>query len=159
MYRSDDFGGGGNAGFGRFHRLAEAIRRGCVLRPKKVKRHYWRGKDGACALGAAMFGVGKVPSKRNVYNGIERVFPELKNLLELEHSAVDLGRVRVGWMIVRLNEDTAYSREAIADWLCVEGGCKHPLDSPMVIELRRSTHVLCGCARCRDLGFVPDLVA
>ena len=65
----------------------------------------------------------------------------------------------VGWMVVRLNEDTSYSREQIAAWLCVKGGCKHPLDEPMVIEPGRSSIVLCDCSVCRDLGFVPDLVA
>jgi len=138
---------------GRYHRVAEAIRRGCKLRPKKIRNYYSSGDDGACALGAAMFGVGKNPPKRNVYDGIVRVFPELKN----EHRGVS-----VGWQVVRLNEDTDFSREEIADWLCVEGGCKHPLDRPLVIKRGRTvaaTGVLCACAVCRDLGFVPDLVA
>ena len=138
---------------GRYHRVAEAIRRGCQLRPKKIRRHYSSGNDGACALGAAMFGVGKNPPKRNVYDEIVRVFPELENNLA-EHSGLS-----VGWMVVRLNEDTSYSREQIAAWLCVKGGCKHPLDEPMVIEPGRSSIVLCACAVCRNLGFVPDLVA
>jgi hypothetical protein len=138
---------------GRYHRVAEAIRRGCQLRPKKIRRYYSSGNDGACALGAAMFGVGKNPPKRNVYDEIVRVFPELKNNLA-EHSGLS-----VGWMVVRLNEDTSYSREQIAAWLCVKGGCKHPLDEPMVIEPGRSSIVLCDCSVCRDLGFVPDLVA
>ena len=138
---------------GRYHRVAEAIRRGCQLRPKKIRRYYSSGNDGACALGAAMFGVGKNPPKRNVYDEIVRVFPELENNLA-EHSGLS-----VGWMVVRLNEDTSYSREQIAAWLCVKGGCKHPLDEPMVIEPGQSSIVLCDCSVCRDLGFVPDLVA
>jgi hypothetical protein len=28
-------------------------------------------------------------------------------------------------VIVNLNEDTDYSREEIADWLCARGGCRH----------------------------------
>jgi hypothetical protein len=100
--------------------LAEAIRRGCKIRPKKVKKYYTRGKDGACALGAAICGMGEKLPKSYVHDAIYRVLPELNKLV----SGCGLD---IGWTIIRLNEDTKHSREEIADWLCVEGGCHHPL--------------------------------
>jgi hypothetical protein len=41
---------------GVYHNLAEAIRQGCIMRPKKVRGHFRIGKDAACALGAAAVG-------------------------------------------------------------------------------------------------------
>jgi hypothetical protein len=131
MYRSEGFAGG-NAGFGRYHRLAEAIRRGCVLRPKKMKTYFWRGLDGACALGAAMVGAGKPLPKRNAYHEIVQVFPELMNVAAHPLDGGVPFHLSVGWIVCRLNADTEYSREAIADWLCVEGGCKHRVARPIV---------------------------
>jgi hypothetical protein len=137
MYRSDDFLGSESQLFqvpdegpGRYHRLAEAIRRGCEVWPKKVKRYYSSGKDGACALGAAMFGAGKKLPRRDVYDAIVRVFPELNDVVDIDHSPVR--SLSVGWKVVRLNEDTEYSREAIAGWLCRLGGCKHQVTEPEI---------------------------
>lgn len=74
MYRGDNFGGG-KGEFGRYHRLAEAIWRGCELRPKKTKRYYvgWRS---ACALGAAMCGVGEKLPRTDTYLEITRILGE-----------------------------------------------------------------------------------
>jgi hypothetical protein len=156
MYRSDGFlvPQVEKVRTGIYHDLAEAIRRGCVLRPKKVMGHFWRGKDGACALGAALVGAGKEPLRGNVYKAIVRVFPELNDVVA---QPVIGTRQSLGWTISWLNDETQNSREAIADWLCVEGGCKH-LDRPMIIKPARNTDVVvCDCSVCRGLGFVPDV--
>jgi hypothetical protein len=138
-----------------YHKLAEAMRRGCLLRPKKVKGFWKQGDTMACALGAVAEGAG-FREKDIPWDKMWDTFPELKTFIS--HPLMTV-RMELWRVISTLSEDTNYSREEIADWLCVQGGCKHPVHRPMVIEAARSTHVLCGCATCRDLGFVPDLVA
>jgi hypothetical protein len=64
-----------------------------------------------------MFGAGKQPPKAHVYDAIFRVFPELNSIEE--HPLVG-ARWSVGDIIIDLNEATDCSREAIADWLCVQ---------------------------------------
>jgi hypothetical protein len=55
----------------------------------------------------------------------------------------------LGQIIIRLYEDTKHSREEVADWLCAEGGCKHPLERAVAIKLRRRAFpALCVCAGC-----------
>jgi len=144
-------------GFGRYHKLAVAMRRGCLLRPKKVKGFWKQGDTMACALGAVAEGAG-FRKKDIPWNKMWDTFPELKTFSSHPLTTV---RMELWHVISTLSEDTNYSREEIADWLCVEGGCKHPLDRPLVIKRGRTvaTRVLCACAVCRDLGFVPDLVA
>jgi hypothetical protein len=121
MYRSDGFLVPG-VGVGRYHRLAEAIRRGCELRPKKVKGYWRRGDYGACALGAAVVGVGKEVPRRYVYAEIARVFPEIREQVRhpILRACLDVGSV-----INSLNEHTDSSREEVAGWLCRVGGCQH----------------------------------
>jgi hypothetical protein len=56
-------------------------------------------------------------------------FPELRDTVThpLIHFSLDLRRV-----INSLNDETAWSREAIADWLCRVGGCKHQVIEPEI---------------------------
>lgn len=104
-----------------YHRVAEAMRRGCVLRPKKVKKKFWGGNDGACALGAVIAGAGeRVPA--SFFGAIARLFPELNNIVADPLTGFPESVLLV---INELNEDTGFSREEIADWLCQLGGCEH----------------------------------
>jgi hypothetical protein len=118
MYLSEDFGGG-NTGFGRYHRLAEAIRRGCLLRPKK--RCFQRGSDGADALGAAIASVGAL-GKRCTKRQIVKTFPELGQPVLHPVSGC---RVTLAGVVISMNDYLDWPREDIADWLCRAGECKH----------------------------------
>jgi hypothetical protein len=117
---------------GDYHDLAEAIRRGCKLRPKKLRRYFQRGDNMACALGAAATGVGnRRPKRKHSWrDGLFEISPEFKDdaTHPLTHERMSLGDA-----IVELDDETAHSREEIADWLCREGGCEHVLIEPAVI--------------------------
>lgn len=108
-----------------FHNLAEAMRKGCLLRPEKVKGKWKRGKTGACAVGAIAEGAGFRGSWMP-WNKIAKKFPELHT--SMRHPLK-------GWMmkvcsvISSISEETDYSREQIADWLCMESGCTHALQT------------------------------
>lgn len=74
MYRADDLMvTQTECETGDYHRLAEAIRRGCEIRPKKVRGHFRRGDKMACALGAAAVGSGR-GNKPN-WKLLFRIFP------------------------------------------------------------------------------------
>jgi hypothetical protein len=124
MYRADDLiVTQTEFAMGHYHRLAEAMRRGCKLRPMKARGYFQRKDGSACALGAAAAGNGSWrPKKKYTMWGLIRDFPELRDTVThpFTHLPLDLRDV-----IITLNDETACSREAIADWLCRLGGCKH----------------------------------
>lgn len=119
MYRSDGFLVP-SIRIGHYHRLAEAIRRGCKLKPVKSKKNFNEGTGAVCALGAAFIGGGGQKQCRLV--SLTRMFPELGDAVShpVTYAAMDLWEV-----IFALNDESDYSREEIADWLCREGGCGH----------------------------------
>jgi hypothetical protein len=121
MYRGDDFGGSALQ-VGTFHRLADAIRRGCLVRPKKLKRCFRRGTDAADALGAAMATTEKANNKRYTRREIFELFPEL--VMPLCHP-VNGRQAPLINIIVYLNDYSGWPREDIADWLCRMGDCNH----------------------------------
>lgn len=97
------------------------MRRGCVLRPKKVKKNFWYGKDRACALGAVIADAGE--QRPTGFSEAARLFPELNNIVADPLTGFPESVLLV---INELNEDTHFPREEIADWLCRLGGCEHP---------------------------------
>lgn len=120
MYRGDDFGGSA-LHVGTFHRLADAIRRGCVVRPNKLKRCFRRGTDAADALGAAMATTEKANNTRCTKREIVEMFPEL------DQSVIHPVSGRQSFLIsiiMYLNDCSDWSREDIAAWLC-RHGCQH----------------------------------
>jgi hypothetical protein len=125
MYRADDFiiPQVEKVKTGVYHRLAEAMRRGCKLRPMKARGYFQRKDGSACALGAAAAGNGRWrPKKKYSMWGLIRVFPELRDTVTHPFTYLPLNLRDV---IITLNDDIDCSREAIADWLCRVGGCKH----------------------------------
>jgi hypothetical protein len=102
--------------------LAEAIRQGCIERPKKVWGHFRIGNDAACALGAAAVGVGS--KQKHTMKSMLGLFPMLR--VKVKHPW-NRRYLALGHLISDLSDFTNYSREEIADWLCKRGGCKHPL--------------------------------
>ncbi|MBV8357372.1 MAG: hypothetical protein JO189_05480, partial [Deltaproteobacteria bacterium] len=106
-----------------FHEIAEAMRRGCVLRPEKIKGTWKSGSKGACAVGAIVEGAG---FKGMPWRKIWKVFPELKGFMR--HPFMD-PTMEVWKVISSVSEETNYSREQIADWLCIESGCTHAVQT------------------------------
>jgi len=104
---------------GPYHELAEAIRRGCVLRPQQAFGVFAVENDGAqavCALGAAAVGENiDVISEASFIEQTAELrarFPVLRNLLEMPRN-----RWSVMEAIIHLNDSRRWSRERIADWL------------------------------------------
>lgn len=57
MYRADNFSGNPPVKLrGPYHHLAECMRRGCKVRPRKIRGYFRRGPDMANAVGAAAEG-------------------------------------------------------------------------------------------------------
>jgi hypothetical protein len=121
MYRGDDCGGSALQ-VGTFHRLADAIRRSCLVRPKKLRRCFRRGTDAADALGAAMATTEKANNKRYTKREIIEMFPELK---ESHFHPASSRRAPLINIILFLNDYSDWPREDIADWLCRAGDCTH----------------------------------
>jgi hypothetical protein len=126
MYRGDDFGGSALQ-VGTFHRLADAIRRGCLVRPKKLKRCFRRGTDAADALGAAMATTEKANNKRYTKREIVEMFPELAQSRLHPASSRQAPLLNI---ILYLNDYLDWPREEIADWLCRAGECPHEIYHP-----------------------------
>jgi hypothetical protein len=123
MYRADDLIAEPLVKTGLYHNLAEAMRRGCKLRPRKAYECFRSKGDSACALGAAALGAG---DKRPRYtsNSLRLLFPELKDIVDHPWGSWPEPLFDV---VVKLNDEMPYSRETIADWLCWRGGCTHEI--------------------------------
>jgi hypothetical protein len=126
MFQGDDFGGSALQ-VGTFHRLADAIRRGCLVRPKKLKRCFRRGTDAADALGAAMATTEKANNKRYTRREIVEMFPELARSHLHPASSRQAPLLNI---IVYLNDYLDWPREEIADWLCRVGERPHEIYHP-----------------------------
>ena len=94
---------------GRYHELAEWMRAGAA-KTKQCARAYQDPLGRTCAWGAAALGFGIDLSKSS--KGLMAFLDQWPENLYND--------------IVRMN-DRGMSREAIADWLCREGGCEHAL--------------------------------
>jgi hypothetical protein len=92
---------------GKWHELAEAIRRGCILLPVQCFGQEEINTDQACAIGAAIRG------------GLRR---ELRNfgpfLNDSRCPVCDEGETKDHYLVAtHLNDDHRWTRERIADWL------------------------------------------
>jgi hypothetical protein len=123
MYRGEGFGGS-SLQVGTYHRLADAIRSGCMVRPKKLKRGFRRGSDAADALGAAMATTEKRENKRYTKREIVEMFPELQSAVPHPMGGRQVPLVSI---IMYLNDYSDWPREKIAEWLCLTGGCPHEI--------------------------------
>jgi hypothetical protein len=112
-------------GASNFHKIAEAMRHGCVLRPEKIKRRWKSGSKGACAVGAIAEGAG-FKGNGMPWEKIWKMFPELKGFMRHPFR----NRTMEVWQVISaVSEETNYSREQIADWLCIESGCMHAVQT------------------------------
>jgi hypothetical protein len=130
MYRAEQLSGSdGDLKQGTFHGLAEAIRVGCLFRPRKVKRSFLSKTDGADVFGALSVGFGwDKCSRRKI---IER-FPLLAQMVMHPHLHVETG---LSCVLLSLNDYFEWPREDIADWLCQSSGCKHEITGGDVAAL------------------------
>jgi hypothetical protein len=128
MYRADYLVSDSIA-MGSYHALAEAIREGCKIRPEKLKVYLRRRGNAACALGAAISAMEFGSNRRYKMPNLVARFPELQRLIQHPCTALfaDLESV-----IISMNDHYNYSREAIADWLCHVGGCRHDVHTDWV---------------------------
>jgi hypothetical protein len=96
------------------HELADAIRAGCLLRPRKAVRAYFRG-EAACALGDAAIGRGVTLPRLNKPAALQKLFPILDSKVRDPENRN--AKWKLGPLIVCLNDRRRWSRERIADWL------------------------------------------
>ena len=98
--------------------LAKAILDGSHARPDQAFGEYFQGRRASCALGAAYEGMYHLPLDAQGIRPIhlERLF----DCLEYTLRSCPLGckkRLSLGAMILHLNDDHRWSREAIAAWV------------------------------------------
>jgi hypothetical protein len=98
--------------------LAKAILDGSHARPDQAFGEYFQGRRASCALGAAYEGMSHLPRDAG---GIRPVHLErLFDCLEYTLRSCPLGckkRLSLGAMILHLNDDHRWTREAIAAWV------------------------------------------
>jgi hypothetical protein len=98
--------------------LAEAILSGAAHRPVQAFGEYFLGRRASCALGAAYEGMYHLPLEATGIRprNLERLFDCLENTLR----SCPVGckkRLALGAMILHLNDDHHWTREAIAQWV------------------------------------------
>jgi hypothetical protein len=98
--------------------LARAILDGALVRPEQAFGEYYLGRRASCALGAAYEGMYRLPPDASGIRPkhLERLFDCLEYTLR---SCPEGCRKRLflGAMILHLNDDHHWTREAIAHWV------------------------------------------
>ncbi|MEZ5291931.1 MAG: hypothetical protein R2745_12670 [Vicinamibacterales bacterium] len=100
--------------------LADAIRTGAERRPEQAFGDYFHGRHASCALGAAYEGMYRLPDDmegRRPTKDLEEYFDCLDGTIR--RCPVDGCRktLVLSAIIVHLNDDHRWDREAIAGWL------------------------------------------
>lgn len=103
--------------------LAEAIRSGADRRPEQAFGDYFYGRHASCALGAAYEGMYRLPDDmegRRPTKDLEEYFDCLEGTVRPcpEHGCKKV--ITLAALIVHLNDDHRWSREAIAAWVAGE---------------------------------------
>jgi hypothetical protein len=98
--------------------LAQAILDGSHARPQQAFGEYFQGQHASCALGAAYEGMYPLP--RDASGIRPRHLERLFDCLEYTLRSCPEGckkRLGLGAMILHLNDDHQWTREAIAQWV------------------------------------------
>jgi hypothetical protein len=98
--------------------LAQAIRDGSQARPEQAFGEYFQGRRASCALGAAYEGIYPLP--RDASGIRPKHLDRLFDCLEYTLRSCPEGckkRLALGAMILHLNDDHQWTREAIAQWV------------------------------------------
>src|SRR5262245_58555923 len=98
--------------------LAEAILKGALTRPDQAFGDYFVGRRASCALGAAYEGMYRLPAAAEGVRPrhLERLFDCLENTLRTCPEGCRK-KLALGAMILHLNDDHHWTREAIAQWV------------------------------------------
>jgi hypothetical protein len=98
--------------------LAKAILDGAHVRPDQAFGDYFLGRRASCALGAAYKGMYRLPGDASGIRPkhLERLFDCLEwSLRSCPEGCKE--RLSLGAMILHLNDDHRWTREAIANWV------------------------------------------
>lgn len=103
--------------------LAEAIRSGARRRPDQAFGDYFRGRSASCALGAAYEGMYRLPGDmdgRRPTKDLEQYFECLEGTVRRCPVGGCRKVISLGALIVHLNDQHEWTREAIAAWVAGE---------------------------------------
>lgn len=105
--------------------LAQAILDGARARPEQAFGEYYLGRHASCALGAAYEGMYRLPVDASGIRPkhLERLFDCLEYTLRTCPEGCKK-RVFLGAMILHLNDDHHWTREAIANWVAPQAHAK-----------------------------------
>jgi hypothetical protein len=99
--------------------LAEFIRNGAEKRPEQAFGNYYQGQTASCALGAAYEAMYYLPTDAEgtrPTRDLDWFFECLDAVKPCPHEGCRK-RIFLAALLVHLNDDHRWSREAIADWL------------------------------------------
>lgn len=102
------------------HALADAIRHGAERRPEQAYGDYFHGRHASCALGAAYEGMYRLPGDmegRRPSKDLDAYFDVLDGTVRRCPGEGCKKVLTLGALIVHLNDDHRWSREAIAAWV------------------------------------------
>lgn len=100
--------------------LADAIRSGASRRPDQAFGDYYFGRKASCALGAAYEGMYRLPDDmggRRPTKDLEDYFDCLEGTVRRCPEPGCRKTITLAALIVHLNDDHRWSREAIAAWV------------------------------------------
>lgn len=100
--------------------LAEAIRAGADRRPEQAFGDYFHGRHASCALGAAYEGMYRLPDNmegRRPTKDLEEYFDCLDGTVRPCPAAPCRKVLTLSALIVHLNDEHRWTREAIATWV------------------------------------------
>jgi hypothetical protein len=126
-------------------KLSEAIILGSTLKPQNIGGWY-NGKDGTCALGAALDAVGKLKSKGGWSDKVKKIWPWLKwPVTNFNCKACGRKHIHVDDMedvVIHMNDNHERTRESIASWVAeIENGLEVKLKLSGPIEGKELDHL------------------
>ena len=113
--------------------LADAIAEGAKRRPSQAFGEYFSSKGGSCALGAAYEGMYRLPDNADgtrPTKDLEWFFDCLEGSVRKCPADGCRKRLTLASILVHLNDEHRWSREAIAAWLEKENGSKEGAPAP-----------------------------
>ena len=113
--------------------LADAMLEGIGRRPDQSFGEYYRGRRSSCALGAAYEGMYRLPDNPDgtrPTKDLEWFFDCLEGSVRKCPADGCRKRLTLASILVHLNDEHRWSREAIASWLEKENGSKEGTPAP-----------------------------
>jgi hypothetical protein len=113
--------------------LADAIRSGASRRPEQAFGDYFHGRHASCALGAAYEGMYRLPGDmegRRPTKDLEEYFDCLDGTVRACPGDGCKKVLTLAALIVHLNDDHRWTREAIAAWVADETSARATQTAP-----------------------------